>query len=91
MQEAPKMKLNDIIPFIPGLNIVYMIREYRAHMSRVRAQEDANAQLMQRSILDHALTGLYASQRNAATERGDFATAKDLDDKIQAIVDSYLR
>lgn len=84
------MKLRDAQAFIPGWNIVYMVKEQRK-FNRAVAEMEAELKAIQlQGEKDRLLVASYASQRDAAKDRGDLKAASDLDEKIVRLVRAYL-
>jgi len=85
------MKLRDIQAFIPGWQIVYMVREYRKMMNGIEESERAMTELKIRGQEDYALAQEYVQRRMKAAEEGRLNVVRECNDKILALAESYMK
>lgn len=83
------MKLKDLQAFIPGWNIVYMVREFvsveKQHLEMKRQAELKNANFLE----DLRVLGAYTASQKKAMDKRDFQRAKYWQDKSDDL--SYSR
>jgi len=81
-------KIKDFQVFIPGWNVIYMIKEYRrGNKEEAQKERDSNSRLLELMLTAET----YIAQRDDALNHGELDRAKGLDNKIADVVLSYLK
>jgi len=85
------MKWSDIKYFIPGVQIVYMIKEYNAFCQKEKQFKQQMSDLELKSATDTIEVNSLVLLREQATQNGNMQLAKKYDLQIADIALSYLK
>jgi hypothetical protein len=84
------METRDLLLFVPGVNIVYMLVEGRRMHREIKQAEKRHEDYIEKSRRDSILLTQLADQRDAALRDGDNDTADAYDNRIVQVVLAHI-